>query len=185
MELVFMLEELSAKEFLDAFLPRLLPPDISFKTISHHGKSDLRASLPRKLRAWQNPKARFIVLHDQDANGCVSLKEQLRAICTQARPELIPQPLIRIACHELEAWHLGDFDALEVAYPEFDSTHFRHKAKFRDVDSLGNPSEELAKLVPQYQKVSGSRLLGSLVDAEKNTSNSFQIFVAGLTSIQQ
>ena len=184
MELVFMLEELSAKEFLDSLLPRILPPDVLFTTIPHHGKGDLRASLPRKLRAWRNPQARFVILHDQDANDCLLLKEQLRQLCLQARPDLNPQPLIRIACRELEAWHLGDFQALETAFPEFDSEKERGRAKFRDVDRLGNAAEELSKLIPEYQKVSGSRTLGTLVEVDNNTSKSFQIFISGVLAIQ-
>lgn len=184
MELVFMLEELSAKEFLDSLLPRILPADVRFTTIPHHGKSDLRSSLPRKLRAWRNPQARFVIVHDQDANDCLALKEQLVQLCRQARPDLNPQPLIRIACRELEAWHLGDFEALEAAYPEFDSEKEVGKAKFRNVDLLGNAAEELSKLIPEYQKVSGSRTLGALVNVDKNTSKSFQVFVSGLLAVQ-
>jgi uncharacterized protein DUF4276 len=183
MELVFMLEELSAKEFLDSLLPRILPPEISFKTIPHHGKTDLRASLPRKLRAWRNPYARFVVLHDQDANDCVSLKQQLLTVCNQARPDLLLRPLIRIACHELEAWHLGDLEALETAFPAFNADGVRDKAKFRDVDALANAAEELMKIAPEYQKVGGSRLLGSLVEIERNTSHSFQVFVSGIETL--
>ena len=50
-ELVFLLGEHSMKAFLDTLLPNILPPGINFRTISHSGKTDLKKSIPRKLRA--------------------------------------------------------------------------------------------------------------------------------------
>jgi hypothetical protein len=181
MELVFFLEEDSAKAFLDEFLPRVLPQSVTFRTIPHQGKNDLQKSLPRKLRAWQNERAVFVVLQDKDHHDCVVLKQKLRSICDSAKPDV--KPLIRIACHELEAWYLGDFDALNKAFPNFNPVPAKSKAKYRNVDSLANASEELKKLVPNYQKVNGSRLLGSLLDTASNTSPSFQAFVTGINRI--
>jgi hypothetical protein len=181
MELVLFLEEPSAKAFLDEFLPRILPAGTSFRTIPHNGKSDLQRSLPRKLRGWQDPSARFVILHDKDGNDCLLLKQKLRAICLDARKDV--HPLIRIACHELEAWYLGDFDGLAAAFPGFDAESVRGRAKYRDVDALANAAEELAQLVPQYQKVSGSRLLGRTLRAEANQSRSFGVFVEGLLGL--
>ena len=40
MTLVFLLEEKSMKVFLDNLLPRILPPNVSFFTIAHEGKTD-------------------------------------------------------------------------------------------------------------------------------------------------
>lgn len=181
-ELVFFLEEPSAKAFLDRFLPRILPYGINFTTIAHNGKSDLQKSLPRKLRGWQNPGAHFIILHDKDRNDCVALKEQLRDICSKARPDLCPT--IRIACHELEAWYLGDFDALARAFPDCDVASVRGRAKYRNVDTLANAAEELEKLIPTYQKVSGSRALGDeLADSDENTSHSFRVFVRAIRQV--
>jgi hypothetical protein len=181
MELVFLLEELSAKRFLDEFLPRFLPEDVTFRTIPHHGKSDLQRSLPTKLRAWQNPNARFVVLHDKDHNDCIQLKQSLRKICLKARPDITP--LIRIACHEIEAWYLGDFGALQKGFPGFKSASVKNQARYRDVDALANASEELSKLIPEYQKVSGSRAIGRIMDVESNSSKSFRIFVLGVKQL--
>lgn len=41
MKLIFLLEEPSMKYLLDELLPRILPPDVTFQTIPHHGKRDL------------------------------------------------------------------------------------------------------------------------------------------------
>jgi hypothetical protein len=172
MEIVFLLEELSAKYFLDEFLPTLLPrlpKGTTFTTIPHSGKSDLQRSLPRKLRAWRNPDARFVILHDKDMNDCLILKNKLRKICLKARPDL--NPLVRIACHELESWYLGDPEAIQKAFPSFDTSKVIGKAKFRDVDSLSN------------QKVGGSRRIGSRMKVTRNTSKSFQVFVSGIEKL--
>ncbi len=40
-KLVFLLEEVSAKEFLNGILPKILPPEIDFRCIPFEGKSDL------------------------------------------------------------------------------------------------------------------------------------------------
>ena len=47
MKLVFFLEEESMKELLDGILPKILPDNITFKTIPHEGKYDLEKSFPR------------------------------------------------------------------------------------------------------------------------------------------
>ena len=114
MTLVFLLEEPSAKHVLDILLPKLLSPEVSFFTISHRGKGDLRQSLPRKLRNWQTPETHFFVLHDQDTSDCEALKKELLDICRQAgRADTI----VRIVCRELEAWYFGDLAAVEEAFP--------------------------------------------------------------------
>jgi hypothetical protein len=181
MQLVIFCEELSAKVFLDEFLPPLLPQGVTLRTIPHQGKTDLQRSLPKKLRAWVDPQAKFVVLHDKDHNDCQELKAQLRKICTTARPDI--KPLIRIACHELESWYLGDPQALQSAFPKFKPESVQGKAKFRNVDALANAAEELTKIIPKYQKVSASRILGGLMSPDNNASHSFQVFWKGIKTL--
>ena len=180
MELVFMLEEPSAKNFLDRLLPRLLPEGVTFITLQHEGKSDLRRSLPLKLRAWRNPETRFVVLHDQDLNNCVAIKDELVEICHKAGR---PETLVRIACYELEAWYLGDFDAIERVYPIFNATRYRNKAKYRTVDNVVKPSDDLKRLIPGFQKGVASKMMPDFIDIENNTSSSFQTFIRGVRGI--
>ena len=54
MELVFFLEEPSAKAMLQGIIPRLLP-GIETRYIGFEGKQDLEKRLPIRLRAWHNP----------------------------------------------------------------------------------------------------------------------------------
>lgn len=104
MNLVFLLEEPSMKEFLEGLLPRVIP-GIPHRLIPHEGKQDLEKSLPRKLKAWQDPQSRFVVIRDQDSGDCRVIKDRLRQLCEAADRNDV---LIRIACRELEAWFLAD-----------------------------------------------------------------------------
>ena len=181
MQIVIFCEELSAKVFLDEFLPPLLPVGVSLRTIPHQGKTDLQRSLPKKLKAWLDPEARFVILHDKDHNDCHKLKADLRLICTSARSDI--KPLIRIVCHELESWYLGDPIALQSAFPRFKPGSIQGKAKFRNVDAVANASEELTKLVPNYEKVTSSRILGNVMSPQNNSSQSFQVFWKGIEAL--
>jgi hypothetical protein len=175
--LVFLLEESSAKAFLDGYLQRILPANVTFQTIPHQGKSDLQKSIPRKLRAWRAPNTYFIVLHDQDANVCTDLKEQLIKLCEENGR---PNTLVRIACRELAAWYFGDLEAIAAAYHNFTLEQYVKKAKYRDPDAIVSPSRELMKLVSSFQKVSGARIIAPHISRERNTSHSFQTFLTGV-----
>ena len=77
MKLIFLLEEQSMKCFLDGLLPRILPAGIPFLTIPHEGKADLQKSLVAKLRGWNEPDVKFVVVQDQDSNDYKELKAKL------------------------------------------------------------------------------------------------------------
>ena len=87
--------------------------------------------------------------------------------------------LIRIACRELEAWYLGDMDAIQKVYPSFKADQHRNKKKFRDPDTC-NPSDELKKLIPNFQKGYASKEISKYISVENNRSVSFGHFVSGL-----
>ena len=175
MKLIFMLEELSMKELLDRILPRLLPEGVDFQTIPHAGKRDLELSLPRKLRAWNEPDVAFVVVHDQDSNDCVELKRELQGICAMSGRQV----LIRIACRELEAWYWGDLAAVSEAYG-VDLKHLAAKSKYRNPDSIDHPKKELKRYLPQMGQIEGARRIAPHMNLEGNTSRSFQVLVQGL-----
>jgi len=180
MMLVFMLEELSMKVFLEGLLPRILPEGVSFTLIPHQGKSDLEKSLPRKLRGWKAPDSYFVVVRDQDSGDCYKIKSRLRQICVEAgRPEV----LIRIACRELEAWFIGDLAAVGRAFCAGGLADQQKKRKYRTPDTLGSPSRELETLVKGYGKVKGARKLGPLIDMENKRSTSFAAFISGVQGL--
>lgn len=81
MKLIFLLEEKSMQTLLDIILPSILPPGIEIKTIPHSGKSDLQSSIPRKLKAWNEPDVKFVIVQDQDSADCIKLKKELVNLC--------------------------------------------------------------------------------------------------------
>ena len=114
-ELVFMLEEASAGAMLEGLLPRVLDPRVQPRLMVFEGKQDLERQMVRRLRGYLNPQARFIVLRDQDSTpDCRVLKAALMRLCTQAGRDAVS--LVRIACHELEAFYLADLRAVEAAW---------------------------------------------------------------------
>lgn len=175
MKLVFLLEEQSMKYFLDGLLPRILPEDVQFVTIPHEGKSDLQKSLTAKLKGWNEPNVKFIVVQDQDSNDCRELKEKLLELCKNSEKEV----LVRIACHELEAWYFGDMNALSMAY-DVDLSTAKRKKKYRIPDGIMNPKAELKRLLPEHQQISGARKIAPIIGIENNSSVSFQMFVNGV-----
>lgn len=175
MRLVFMVEERSMEELLKEILPKILPEDVEFLIIPHNGKSDLAASIQKKLRAWNYPGDKFVIVHDQDSNDCILLKSKLSELCGCGRNEF----LIRIVCRELEAWYFGDLNALSLAYGKNLKT-LSGKRKYREPDGIGNPKQEIYKLLPMYQQISGAKQIGQYMNSESNTSHSFNVFVEGV-----
>lgn len=174
--LVFLLEEPSMKEFLESYIPRLVP-GLDFLCIKHEGKQDLEKSIPRKLRVWQGVD--FVVVRDNDGAECRVVKARLRRLCGQGGQR---NTLIRIACQELESWYLGAPESLAMSYPMARLPNIGRKAKYRNPDDLGSPSRELSQLVPEFRKIDGARRMGETMptDETTNRSRSFQTFVKGV-----
>lgn len=184
-ELVFFLEEDSARAMLQSMLPRLLHPDIQVRYVVFEGKQDLEKQLPRRLRGYLNPNARFLVLRDQDSfPDCQNLKRRLHVLCMQAGRETAS--LIRIACRELEAFYLADLLAVQRGLGIARLEQQQLSAKFRAPDKLESPSAELSRLTSgRYSKVGGSRLIGEYLDLDNTRSASFRNLVAGIRRLQQ
>ena len=164
------------RNLLIGLLPRLFP-DMNFICLAHEGKSDLEKSIPRKLRAWREPGVRFVILRDNDGGDCLLLKQRLMQSCRAAgRPDTI----VRIVCQELEAWYLGDPDALADAFVKESLRRIGRKARFRDPDAVQQPSDALKRLVPGFRKVSGAKSMAGLLTRERNSSKSFQVLLSGL-----
>jgi hypothetical protein len=173
---VFLLEEYSAKVLLEALLPRIFPA-LPFLCVSHEGKQDLEKSIPRKLRAWHEPGVRFVVIRDNDRGDCVALKARLVELCATAGR---PDALIRIACQELEAWYFGEPEALAEAFDQESLREIGQTKRYRDADGIVQPSTHLKALIPEFQKMSGARRLGTRLSPDRNRSRSFQALMAGL-----
>lgn len=182
-DIIFLLEEPSTKTVLDNILPQLIPEHIFYRCIPHEGKQDLEKSIPTKIQAFRfSPDTKFVIVHDQDSHDCKALKSKLQKLCTEAGK---PDTLIRIICHELEAWFLGDLAAVEKGYglrPKSLSVK-QMQNKFRNPDRLNSAKEELRKLVSEYYPGTHSKAIAPHLSLTSNTSESFHTFLSGIEKI--
>lgn len=183
-ELVFLLEEPSAKAMLESLLPRLLDDGIVFRCIPFEGKQDLEKQLVRKIRAYQNNHARFIVLRDQDNHpDCKQVKQRLLDLVSQSGKA--DRCLVRVACRELETFYLADLFAVEQALKISGLNKRQETRNFRAPDGLGNPSRELKELTNnRYEKVSGSRAIGKFLKLDNGRSPSFHNLIGAIRRME-
>ncbi len=186
--LVFFLEGYSEKVMLEGLLSRLLPENVSPVYCVFKGKKDLEKNLFKKIQGWQKPESAFIVLLDQDQENCKSLKKRILEICKQCENSVTPlKYIIRVACRELESWYFGDLEAVGKAFnkPKLPD-RYKNKKQYKNPDKIQNPAKELEKITnKEYQKISGSRAIGSLLSWENNKSRSFKVFIEGIKDLVQ
>ncbi len=178
--IVFLLEEESARVLLEAVVERIRPPasTTAVRYVVFEGKQDLSRRLGRRLAGYVNTNAHFIVLRDQDASDCRTVKSDLKRVCQTAGR---PQAIVRIACRELEAFYLGDLAAVENGLGVRGLATKADKAKFRNPDAIPSPSIELARLTKSaYQKVAGSRAIAPHLDLDAPRSRSFRHLIAAI-----
>lgn len=183
-ELVFLLEEPSAKALLESLLPRLLTREVTCRYIPFEGKQDLEKQLVRKIRGYQNDQARFIVLRDQDSHpDCTAVKRHLLTLCEESGKA--ERCLVRIACRELEAMYLADLLAVEQALRLDGLSRRQQTKKFRSPDVLGSPSRELKVLTEnRYEKVAGSRAIGQCLNLDNDRSPSFRNLITAIQRVE-
>lgn len=133
-----LLEDRSGVVVVDAFLARLLPSALHTYVIRpHRGKGefprDLAARpdrmsaglldlLPAKLRAYASvldpASTTVVVLMDSDEDDPVALRRRIEALCYRSAPSV--PCLVSLSVEEIEAWLLGDREAVLEAFPEAD-----------------------------------------------------------------
>lgn len=183
-ELVFLLEEPSAKAMLESVLPRMLQEETRFRCIPFEGKQDLERQLTRKIRAYQNDQARFIVLRDQDSHpDCTAVKSKLLDLCLASGKA--DRCVVRIACRELETFYLADLLAVEQSLGLAGLAKHQQSRKFKTPDHLGSPSRELKALTGnRYEKVAGSRAIGRHLQLDNERSPSFRNLIAAIRRME-
>jgi Domain of unknown function (DUF4276) len=156
--------------------------DFLVRYVVFDGKQDLHKQLGKRLRGWLKTDTRFVVMRDQDSGDCRAIKAELLEIC---RANGCNDALIRIVCHELESWYLGDLAAVEQGLGLKGLVKFQNKSKFRTPDRIVDPVTELKRLTAgQYQKVAGSRAIGPHLNPEGNASTSFRALFQGLERLR-
>ena len=178
----FLVEEPSMKNFLNVILPKILPEGYHLNNNcfirDHQGKTHLQKEIPIKVRAYQfySVPVKVIIIHDQHSSECKELKITLEELVNINSN--LPF-LVRIVCRELEAWYLGDMEAIEKAYPNFKASRYKKWAKFRNPD-LCNAAYEIKQLIPNFQKGMASKEISKHLNLDHNNSKSFNIFISGI-----
>jgi hypothetical protein len=169
--LVFMLEEPSARDALEVWLPQWLDDRVTPHFIVFQGKQDLERQLVRKMQGWLLPDSHFLVMRDQDSGDCRQVKAALVERCRSAgRPDAV----VRVACRELESFFIGDWEAVAAAYDKPALARLARSATFRQPDAIGSPKSELKARLGGYQPRDGARRIAPLIDPARNRSASFQ-----------
>lgn len=174
-------EELSMENFLRVILPRILPEGYLLDTNCfirpHEGKSHLKKSIPKKIKAYPRfgYPVKVIIIHDQDSNDCKLLKQELVAL---TQPTSVPV-LVRIACKELENWFLGDLDAVEKVFPKSKSSTLKGRSRYTNPDIVFG-ADELKNLCGEFSKTFISKEIPKYMDIDMNRSKSFNCFLSGL-----
>lgn len=208
-------EDASGKKFLDLVIPMIFGSEHTFKVHSYKGighipknmkkpedasKRILLENLPKILkgqgRTFQGYrdeyKAAVVILCDLDKKCLKQFRQELLNILEQCDPK--PETAFCIAVEEMEAWLLGDVNAIKKAYP---------KAKTNILVSYENDSicDTWEKLADAVYSGGATKLLGKgwqIVGREKsvwaekitphlnindNKSQSFQYFVKKIRSL--
>lgn len=196
-KLIVFVEEPSMEAALEALLPRLLG-EVEFQILRFQCKDELLLRLPQRLAgyaSWLPETMAILVLVDRDDDDCVLLKQQLENMTAEARlvskttagPGRRFQVVNRIAIEELEAWFLGDWEAVQAAYPRVSGT-VPQKAGYRDPDAIaGGTWEALERVMqqagyfrPRLRKIECARTVAAHMDPARNRSASFRAFVSAI-----
>lgn len=178
--LVFLLEEESARNMLIPVVQQLVPQEIQVQFITFSGKQDLERQLVHKLRFWCDSGSRFIILRDKDSGDCGIIKQRLLELARESGKG--DACCVRIACHELESFFLGDLAAVAQGLNVPAVANMQRKQKFRTPDALANAAEELMKITGgKYSKLAGSRAISPHLKLDgSNRSHSFGVLLEAI-----
>jgi len=202
MQIEVLVEEPSAEAALKKLLPKILGRTRA-RIRNLGSKSQLLRKLPSRLAAYRNRIAkgedlRVVVLVDRDNDDCMALKANLEAMASRSGLLTKSAPgrggsfhvVNRIAVEELEAWFIGDPEALRAAFTSLPRINPR-KGIFRNPDNIrGGTWESLHRFFrshgiyrSSYPKIEAARKIAEKLSPDRNNSVSFQAFRRGLESL--
>lgn len=202
MHIEILVEDASGEKLLNAVLPKLLGEEgnpHTWRVHSYKGigripknlkpgtdasKRILLDRLPSALRGYGKTPGidAVVVVLDSDHRNCVDFLAELKALVAESQPA--PKTMFRLAIEEVEAWYLGDQQALQAAYP-------RAKGDVLDryvQDSVCDTWELLADAIypggsaaikkagwplPGQIKCEWAEKIGPLLEPDRNVSPSF------------
>jgi len=205
MHFEILVEDVSGKKFLEIIVPKIIDSTVNtYRIFSYKGigripknlhkthdpaKRILLEQLPRLLQGYGkslNPDdSVVIVVVDCDKRDCQVLKKELISVLDACI--LKPRTFFRIAIEEMEAWLLGDKEALLAAYPKSNV----HEYDYYKPDRVINTWEKLAditlhadskilKKAPWFeigkQKIEWAQRIGPHMNVQNNASPSFNCF---------
>ena len=136
MHIEILVEDRSGEKLLEILLPQILGSQGKPHTWRLHAYKGI-GRIPRGLATKVNPAKRIlleqlprllrgygktpgidavVVVLDADKRDCAEFLRELKSVADACLPP-IPNTLFRLAIEEMEAWYLGDRQALLTAYP--------------------------------------------------------------------
>lgn len=213
MHFEILVEDQSGKRALDILMPKIVSDPHTFQVIGYRGigrlpknlrsgsdprKRLLLDQLPRLLRgygkAFRSRRAAVIVVCDLDDRCLKVFRQDLHGVLTACNPR--PETRFCIAIEEGEAWLLGDYRAVEAAYPTVDMSVLR---SYRNDDICGT-WELLADAVCRggaaglrrsgwqavgKEKSEWAERIAPHMDVDRNSSPSFRYFRERIRALAQ
>lgn len=209
MHIEILVEDSSGEKLLDSLLPKLLGVQgepHSWRLHSYKGigripknlgrgadpaKRILLDQLPRLLQGYAKTPGidAVVVVLDSDRRDRVEFLNELKLVAGRCNPT--PNVLFRIAVEEVEAWYLGDREALTGAYPRAKVDVLNRYVQ----DSVCGTWELLADAIhpggsaaikkagwplPGQKKHEWAERIGPLLELDRNQSPSFAKFRDGM-----
>lgn len=209
MHIEVLVEDSSGAKLIEVLLPQVIGPHGEPHTWRMHSykgvgrlpaglspqadpaKRALLSQLPRLLAGYGKTSGidAVVVVLDSDRRDCKAFLNELKALLKNCQPA--PNTLFRLAIEEMEAWLLGDRQALLGAYPRARKEILNRYTQ----DSVCGTWELLADAVypggstaiqaagwplPGQLKHEWAEKIGPLMDIENNQSPSFRKFREGL-----
>ncbi len=152
------------------------------KIVTHQGVQDLERSLRIKLPNWNTPDTGFLILRDNDNGDCFARKQHILKIVNDAGKSEVTK--VRIVCQELEAWFLGDAEALEKA--GYLKAGKRPKSVRGNPDEKPEPTALLDKITqPDVGKVGRAKKISPYLAIDRNLSTSFANTVSAIRELAE
>lgn len=202
MHIEILVEDSSGEKLLEAVLPKLLGEYGDPHTWNMHSYKGI-GRIPKNLKAGADAAKRIlldqlprllqgygktpgidavVVVLDTDKRNCVDFLAELKALAAGCNPA--PNTLYRLAIEEVEAWYLGDRQALTDAYPRAKADVLNRYVQ----DSVCDTWELLADAIypggsaaikkagwplPGQVKHEWAENIGPLLEPDRNVSPSF------------